>query len=114
MDIIITEWKSENLKNLGYISGEFITQYNFQTRKISSPEAELFISQISEDRTEIRINSTVISSTELLNYGNKLIDELDKSIEQRYFLLNLINNTQFLVVNVAGTSFSIFFSNEYP
>jgi hypothetical protein len=91
----------QDLKNLGYISGEFITQYNFQTRKISSPEAELFISQISEDRTEIRINSTVISSTELLNYGNKLIDELDKSIEQRYFLLNLINNTQFLVVNVA-------------
>ena len=90
-----------DLQTLGYISGEFKTQYNFQTRKISSPEAELFISQISEDRTEIRINSTIISSSDLLNYGNKLIDELNNSIEQRYFLLNLDSNTQFLIVNVA-------------
>jgi hypothetical protein len=91
----------QDLKNLGYISGEFITQYNFQTKKISSPEAELFISQISENRTEIRINSTIISSTELLIYGNKLIEELDTSTKQKYFLLNLLNNTQFLIVNVA-------------
>jgi hypothetical protein len=90
-----------DLQTLGYISGEFKTQYNFQTKKISSPEAELFISQISEDRTEIRISSTIISSTELLDYGNKLINELDSSLEQKYFLLNFNNNTQFLVVNVA-------------
>jgi hypothetical protein len=91
----------QDLKNLGYISGEFITQYNFQTKKISSPEAELFISQISEDRTEIRINSTIIPSLELLSYGDQLIEELNNSIEQKYFLLNLLNNTQFLVVNIA-------------
>jgi hypothetical protein len=91
----------QDLKNFGYISGEFITQYNFQTKKISSPEAELFISQISEDRTEIRINSTIISSTELLNYGSVLINEIDNSIEQKYFLLNLPDNNQSLIVNIA-------------
>jgi hypothetical protein len=90
-----------DLQSLGYISGEFITQYNFQTRKISSPDAELFISEISEDRTEVRINSLLISSSELLDYGNKLINELNTTTEQKYFLLNLIDNTQFLVINVA-------------
>jgi hypothetical protein len=90
-----------DLQSLGYISGEFITQYNFQTRKISSPEAELFISEISEDRTEVRINSLLIPSSELLDYGNKLVAELNITTEQKYFLLNLIDNTQFLVINVA-------------
>jgi hypothetical protein len=90
-----------DLQSLGYISGEFITQYNFQTRKISSPDAELFISEISEDRTEIRINSLLIPSNELLDYGNKLINELNTTTEQKYFLLNLIDNTQFLVINIA-------------
>jgi len=90
-----------DLQSLGYISGEFITQYNFQTRKISSPNAELFISEISEDRTEIRINSLLIPGNELLDYGNKLVTELNTTNEQKYFLLNLTDNTQFLVINVA-------------
>ena len=87
-----------DLQNLGYTSGEFITQYNFQKRKISSPAAELFISKISSDRTEISINSTSISN--LIEYGNQLVNELDTSEEQKYFILNSSNNTQSLIVNV--------------
>jgi hypothetical protein len=90
-----------DLQSLGYISGQFKAQYNFQTKKISSPDADLFISQISEDRTEIGIQSINISSEDLIRYGNNLINELENSSEQRYFILNFSNNIQLLVVNVA-------------
>jgi len=92
---------TSDLQSLGYISGQFKTQYNFQTKKVSSPDAELFISKISEDRTELSIKSTIISSEDLIKYGNGLINELENSLEQKYFILNLQDNTQVLVVNVA-------------
>ena len=90
-----------DLQLLGYISGQFKAQYNFQTRKVSSSDADLFINQISEDRTEIGIQSINISSEDLIKYGNSLINELENSPEQRYFILNFSNNIQLLVVNVA-------------
>ena len=52
----------KDLQDLGYISGEFFTQYNFQTRKISSStDKDLFVSQISDDRTEIQYGKGYIS-----------------------------------------------------
>ena len=90
-----------DLQNAGFFTGQFKTQYNFQTRKVSSPTADLFISQISEDRTELSIKSINISSENLIKYGNDLINELENSPEQKYFILNLTNNTQVLIVNVA-------------
>jgi hypothetical protein len=92
---------TSDLQTLGYISGQFKTQYNFQTRKISSPDAELFLNQISEDRTEIEIKSIIISSDDLIKYGTDLINELENSAEQKYYILNTTNNTQILVVNIA-------------
>jgi hypothetical protein len=90
-----------DLQSLGYISGQFKTQYNFQTKKVSSSDADLFISEISDNRTEIGIKSTIISSEDLIGYGNNLINELENSLDQKYFILNLSNNTQVLIVNVA-------------
>ena len=90
-----------DLQSLGYISGQFKTQYNFQTKKVSSSDADLFISEISDNRTEIGIKSNIISSEDLIRYGNNLINELENSLEQKYFILNLSNNTQVLIVNVA-------------
>lgn len=87
-----------DLQRLGYTSGEFVTQYNFQKRKISSPLAELFINAVSPDRTEISINSTTVSN--LVELGNQLVEELNNSTEQKYFILNSPNNTQSLVVNI--------------
>jgi hypothetical protein len=92
----------KDLQDLGYISGEFFTQYNFQTRKISSStDKDLFISQISDDRTEIRLKSINLSSDELLTAGEKLINESNATQIQNYFILNFENNIQLIVVNVA-------------
>jgi hypothetical protein len=65
---------SQDLENLGYISGEFITQYNFNKPVISGPNPILFIDEISEDRTEIRLNSTILSTAQLLSWGDYLFE----------------------------------------
>jgi hypothetical protein len=92
----------KDLQDLGYISGEFFTQYNFQTRKLSSSSnKDLFVSQISDDRTEIRLKSINLTSDELLTSGETLISELNSTQEQKYFILNFDNNIQLVVINIA-------------
>jgi hypothetical protein len=92
----------QDLQNLGYVSGEFLTQYHFQKRYISSPDlAELFISEISADRTEIRLNSTSLTSDDLQLKAEQLIQDIEISTDAKYYLFNLLNNQQFLVINAA-------------
>jgi hypothetical protein len=92
----------QDLQNLGYVSGEFKTQYHFQKQYISSPtNSELFISEISGDRTEIRLNSTTLTSDDLQLYGEKLIQDIEVSSDTKYYLFNLAQNQQFLVINAA-------------
>ena len=91
----------QDLENIGYISGQFITQYNFNKSVISGSTPILFVDEISEDRTEIRLNSTYISTSELVFWGEYLISSLENNTEQTNFLLNFPNNSQSLIVNVA-------------
>ena len=67
---------SQDIQNIGYNNGLFKSQYSFFRRKFSSSNDDLFITEISQDRTEIRINSINLSSFELINEAQKLIDEL--------------------------------------
>jgi hypothetical protein len=55
----------EDLRNIGYTSGEFKVQYNFFNNKISNPDAGLFLKEISADRTELRIGSTVLNVSKI-------------------------------------------------
>ena len=80
-----------DLQISGYSSGTYKVQYNFFKKKISDFNRELFISKISEDRTELKINSTTIPSNELIVYGQQLIDELNSSPYQKYYLLILLS-----------------------
>ena len=92
----------QDLQNLGYVSGEFSTQYHFQKRYISSPDlSELFISEISADRTEIRLNSTSITSDDLQVLAEKLIQDIEVSSDTKYYIFNLPDNQQFLIINAA-------------
>jgi hypothetical protein len=92
----------QDLQNLGYVSGEFSTQYHFQKRYISSPDlSELFISEISSDRTEIRLNSTSITSDDLQVLAEKLIQDIEVSSDTKYYIFNLPDNQQFLIINAA-------------
>jgi hypothetical protein len=88
-----------DIQSLNYISGEFLSQYNFFKSTSLDPSINLFIQEISDDRTEIRINSADITSDNLVTRGNSVINSLTNSVEQKSFLLNQSNNTQILIVN---------------
>lgn len=108
----------KDLQDLGYTSGEFKVQYNLFNTKISDPtQSGLFIKEISSDRTEIRVASTILSNTQIENGALNIID----SYNSPYFLdyiLNFGNNTQAVVVNTAldksGISYEILFKLYQP
>jgi hypothetical protein len=91
----------KDLQNLGYTSGEFKVQYNLFTNKISNSNAELFLKEISADRTELRVGSTILTNEQIESGSLELINEYTNSSYFVDYLLNFGNNTQAVVVNVA-------------
>lgn len=91
-----------DLKLLGYSSGEFKVQYNFIKNRISSfPGNDLFIKEISEDRTELRISSNTLSNLQIETLVNQLISEINNNSEYyKTYLLNFQNNIQYIVINL--------------
>jgi len=91
----------KDLQNLDYSSGEFRVQYNLFTNKISNPNAELFLKEISADRTELRVGSTILTNEQIESGSLELIDEYTNSPYFVDYLLNFGDNIQVVVVNVA-------------
>ena len=86
-----------DLQNLGYSSGEFKVQYNFFNNRIE----DLFLKEISADRTEIRVGSTILTNEQIESGSLALINEYSSSAYFVDYLINFGNNTQALAVNVA-------------
>ena len=63
----------ENLINLGYDQGQYTTYYNFFNKQVGSDLQQLYISEISSDRTEIRLDSTSLTNTDIVEQANSLI-----------------------------------------
>jgi len=107
-----------DLQNLGYSSGEFTVQYNFLSNRISDPSAGLFIKEISADRTEIGVGSTVLTNDQLQQSVNNLISEYSSSAYYVDYLLNFGNNTQALAINTAintsTSNYEIYFKLYQP
>jgi hypothetical protein len=91
----------KDLQNLGYSSGEFVVQYNFLNNKISDPSAGLFIKEISSDRTELRIGSTVLTNQQIEDSTLSIINEYSGSSYFVDYLANFGDNRQEVIVNVA-------------
>jgi hypothetical protein len=91
----------KDLQTLGYSSGEFKVQYNLFNNKLSSPDAELFLKEISTDRTELRVGSTVLTNAEIESGSLALISEYTGSSYFVDYLINFGNNVQVTAVNVA-------------
>lgn len=91
----------KDLQNLGYTSGEFKVQYNFFNNQISNPSASLFLKEISADRTELRIGSTVLTNEQIESGSLALMNEASGSTYFVDYLVNFGNNTQVVAVNTA-------------
>jgi hypothetical protein len=107
-----------DLQNLGYSSGEFIVQYNTFTNKISDPNAELFLKEISSDRTELRVGSTILTNDQIESNSLALINESTGSSYFVDYLINFGNNIQAVAVNTAlnkvDSGYEILFKLYHP
>ena len=91
----------QDLQDLGYTSGEFKVQYNVFKNKISKfPNADLFIKEISPDRTEIRVGSVVLTDSQLESGSLELINSYSSSSIFDPFLLDFANNRQEIITNI--------------
>jgi hypothetical protein len=109
----------QDLQDLGYSSGEFKVQYNVFKNKISGyPLAELFIKEISPDRTEVRAGSTALTNIQIETGSIDLINSYNSSSYFDPFLLNFSDNQQAIVTNIVlnrvDTGYEILFKLYDP
>jgi hypothetical protein len=89
-----------DLQSQDFVQGKFIAYYNFLDPQIGDDVDKLFISEISSDRTEIRLSSNILDSTNLKLQTNGFIEFRNS---QNYFVdfyLNFGNNNLVIANNV--------------
>jgi hypothetical protein len=91
----------KDVQNLGYESGELETRYNFFRRISGFPFSnQLFIQQISTDRTELRVDSTELSDEDLINIVENFANKQLEVPYYYYVILNFGDNNQVIAVNI--------------
>lgn len=91
-----------DLENLGYAVGTFNVQYNILRNRINtSATPTFFISDISPDRTEIRVISNTLSNAQIESSSIQFIADIQSSNYYRDFLLDFGHNEFYIGVNVA-------------
>jgi hypothetical protein len=91
-----------DLESFGYFRGQYDINYNFYREILSSSLAsQFFVSEISSDRTEIKISSNDISYTDLGQAYLTYIAERNSRAFYSDFLLNFGENDTYIGVNIA-------------
>jgi hypothetical protein len=99
---IITIDPENDLKISGYSIGQYNTVYNFLRKLLfSSPLDRYYIDEISSDRTEVRLNTIVISNENLISSVNNFIQQIQESQADYFdFYLNFGNNQLIIANNI--------------
>ena len=90
----------EDLKK-EYSNGEFQTTYNFFRNKLGLPVAPLFIKEISDDRTELKVGSTFLNNDLLGPRVLALVNEINTTPYLKSYLANFGRNNTPVIINVA-------------
>jgi hypothetical protein len=85
----------------GYNQGQYNTYFNFFNKKIGSDLQQLFISEISSDRTEIRLDSVSLTILDILEQTTNFIQERENSDYFLDFYLNFGNNKLCISNNIS-------------
>jgi hypothetical protein len=91
----------KTLINSGYDQGEYITYFNILNKQIGSDLQQLYITEISSDRTEIRLDSTSLTEFDLVEQTNIFIQERENSTYFLDFYLNFGDNNLFISNNIS-------------
>ena len=89
-----------SLINYGFDQGEYITYFNIFDKQIGSELQQLYISEISSDRTEIRLDSTVLSNMDIVEKTNNFIQLRNNSEYFLDFYLNFGDNQLIIANNI--------------
>ena len=81
-----------SLISYGFDQGEYITYFNFFNKQIGSDLQQLYITEISSDRTEIRLDSTSLTDVDIVEQTNNLILQRENSSYFLDFYLNFGDN----------------------
>jgi hypothetical protein len=80
--------------------GEYISFYNFLNLEIGNQTQELYISEISSDRTEIRLESNDLIDIDFVEQSEDFIDKREESEYFLDFYLNFSNNILIIANNL--------------
>ncbi len=97
-DILINP--SENLIEIGFDQGSYFTNYSFYKQHCdSNPSSRFYISEISSDRTELRLdtNEDILLVTESINNFIQYREDQDYFVD---FILNFGNNRTIIANNI--------------
>ncbi len=89
----------EDLKKQ-YNNGEFQVIYNFFRNKIGTPVSPLFVKEISDDRTEIKVGSIFLNNDLIKEQTDVLINEINNTPYLKYYLANFSRNNTPVIINV--------------
>ena len=94
-------YPDEDLSEIGYDEGTFYATYNFYRKLIASDiETNYYISEISSDRTELRLNSNTIPSELIISSSEAFIGFRETQDYFVDFLLNFGNDQQVIANNL--------------
>jgi len=98
-DVVLTP--SNDLERLGFDIGSYYISYDFYRPRLASTlNTQYYISEISSDRTEIRLDSTQIDNALLISSSLEFIAYRDTAEFFVDFLLNFGNNQQVIANNI--------------
>ena len=98
-DVVLTP--SNDLERLGFDVGSYYISYDFYRPKLASTlNTQYYISEISSDRTEIRLDSTQIDNALLISSSLEFIAYRDTAEYFVDFLLNFGNNQLVIANNI--------------
>lgn len=102
IDNILSLNPEKDLKDLGYEEGEYNVCYNFNSPILgSNPNNKYFISEISPDRTEIRIDTTQILNEVVISSSISLSNDITNSTGSYYdFYVDFGSNKLVIANNV--------------
>ena len=93
-------YPAEDINEVGYDGGKYYSTYNFYRKLLGSDiTTNYYISEISGDRTELRLKSNIISDEDMVQSGNEFITSREESDYFVDFLLNFGNDQQVIANN---------------